>query len=98
MTAEAATRGVLQEKEVLETLQNSQENTCARVPPPPHLLYFMPLLFHFSKPPLLAGLFWKVKYPSEISAEDKCKNKLIRQSYIFIFKRLKNSVTYMAFL
>ena len=30
-TTEAATRGVLCKKMLLETLQNSQENTCARV-------------------------------------------------------------------
>ena len=56
-------------------------------PPPPRYMAIPP--FHlFSKLPLLPRLFPQYR-PNEIP--DKYKNKLIWQSYFFIFNRLKNN-------
>ena len=53
----------------------------------------LPFLF-FLNSLLLARLFQQYN-PNEIL--DKYKNKLMWQSYFFIFKRLKNNVIYMFF-
>ena len=50
----------------------------------------IPPFYLFSEPPLLARLFQQY-CPNEIL--DKHKNKLMWQSYCFIFRRLKNNVT-----
>ena len=44
----------------------------------------------FPNTPLLARLFWQY---GSVKILDKHKNKLMWQSYIFIFRRLKNNVT-----
>ena len=56
--------------------------------PPPHMA--ISPFYIFSEPPSLARLFRQYR-PIEIL--DKHKNKLIWQSYFFIFRRLKNNVT-----
>ena len=51
--------------------------------------YGLLLFLFFSKPPTLDKAFSTI-LPNEIP--DKHKSKLVWQSYIFIFKRLKNNV------
>ena len=48
-----------------------------------------PFFIYFPNSPLLARLFRQYR-PNEI--QDKNKNKLIWESYVFIFRRLKNNI------
>ena len=59
---------------------------CRRFKPPIWLIFFPTL------PPLLllTTFFWHYS-PSEI--EDRHKNKPMKESYIFMFRKLKNSIT-----
>ena len=54
----------------------------------------LPLFYIFSEPPLLTRRFWE--YCRSI-IPDKHKNKLMWQSYYFIFKRIKTNVTYFLY-
>ena len=56
-------------------------------PPPPYMA--IPLYIFSINPKLLARLF-RQYFPNEIM--DKHKNKLMRQNYFFIFRRLKNNI------
>ena len=76
---------------------HSVQNVCAECLNP--ILYTTPKYDHppsptfclfFPSPPLLATLFLQYR-PNEISG--KHSNKLIAQSYFFIFRGLKNNVT-----